>query len=383
MNQEKKRSHVLSASPESSARRPLGASQVELTNPEPPEGSPVDWEAMSRFAIIGIGFVVTIAALFLARSILMPVAAALLIGVTLRPIQLYLARYRIPGPFVALVLIAAFSAILYFIVTLIAGSLGSLIAQTPDLGTLLREKLRWLNRPLSEFRDLQNAVRGEGESAPKVTVESNLPELFQSTLTLLTPAISELLVFLGTLLFFLVGTEKLRRQLITLFETRDARLTVVRIWNDIEQNLVAFVGTVTIINLGLGVVTGLMLYIVGFPSPLTFAVLAFVLNYIPYIGPAILVTLLLGFGLILSPTLGGAVLPPVLFVVLATLEGHFITPSIIGRRLTLNPFLVFLALAFWTWLWGPLGAFLATPLLIVVLVALGHLFPRDEALLPK
>jgi predicted PurR-regulated permease PerM len=313
----------------------------------------------------------------------MPVAAALLIGVTLRPIQLYLARYRIPGPFVALVLIAAFCAILYFIVTLIAGSLGSLVAQTPDLGTLLREKLRWLNRPLSEFRDLQNAVRGEGESAPKVTVESNLPELFQSTLTLLTPAISELLVFLGTLLFFLVGTEKLRRQLITLFETRHARLTVVRIWNDIEQNLVAFVGTVTIINLGLGVVTGLMLYIVGFPSPLTFAVLAFVLNYIPYIGPAILVTLLLGFGLILSPTLGGAVLPPVLFVVLATLEGHFVTPSIIGRRLTLNPFLVFLALAFWTWLWGPLGAFLATPLLIVVLVALGHLFPRDEALLPK
>jgi predicted PurR-regulated permease PerM len=382
MNQEKKRSHA--PAPENHGRKPIGASQIDLTDPDPPDASFASWESMSRFAILSIGFVVAIVALYLARSILMPVSAALLIGITLRPIQMHLARYRIPGAVTALLLIAVFIGVVYFIVTLVASSLTEWVAQAPDLGTLLREKLRWVERPLSALRDLQKELGGGGgDAAPKMALENNLPALFQGTVTFLTPALSELLVFVGTLLFFLVGTEKLRRQLITLFETRDARLTVVRIWNDIEHNLVAFVGTVTVINLGLGVVTGLMLYIVGFPNPLAFGVLAFVLNYIPYIGPTILVVVLFGVGLVASPSLGGAALPPLLFVGIATIEGHVITPSIVGRRLTLNPFVVFLALAFWTWLWGPLGAFLATPLLIVGLVALDHLLPRDETTLPK
>src|SRR5690606_39252267 len=218
---------------------------------------------------------------------------------------------------------------------------------------------------------------------PKIDIAGSLPSVLRDGVVFLTPAVSELLVFVGTLLFFLVGTEKLRRQLITAFETRDARITVVRIWNDVENQLAMFVATVTVINVGLGVATALMLWLIGFPNPLAFGVLSFVLNFIPYVGPAILVVLLFGVGLISMPSLAGAALAPLLFVVLATLEGHLITPSIMGRRLTLNPFLVFLALAFWTWLWGPLGAFIATPLLIVCLVALGRLFPREETSLPK
>ena len=107
-----------------------------------------------------------------------------------------------------------------------------------------------------------------------------------------------------------------------------------------------------------------------------------VLNYIPYIGPAIVALVLFAVGLVAMPTLAQAALAPALFVAIATVEGHFITPSIVGRRLTMSPFLVFLALAFWTWLWGPIGAFLAMPLLIVSFVVLGHLLPREEMNLP-
>jgi predicted PurR-regulated permease PerM len=320
----------------------------------------------------------------LARSILMPVVAALLIGITMRPIQLHLARYRIPGPVTALVLIAAFIGVVYLIVTLMIGSLNAWLAQSPDFGALIREKFGWVERHLSALRDLQNEIGGGGADAkPKFDIAGSIPAVLQGGVAFLTPALSELLVFVGTLLFFLVGTEKLRRQLITMFETRDARRAVVRIWNDVEQQLATFVATVSLINFGVGAVTALMLYLVGFPNPLAFGVLAFVLNFIPYIGPAMVVVALFGVGLISLPSLAGAIVPPLLFIAVATLEGHLITPSIIGRRLTLNPFLVFLALAFWTWLWGPLGAFLATPLLIVGLAALGHLFPREETGLPK
>jgi predicted PurR-regulated permease PerM len=136
------------------------------------------------------------------------------------------------------------------------------------------------------------------------------------------------------------------------------------------------------INLALGAVTTAMLYLVGFPNPMTFGLLAVLLNYVPYIGPAIVAIVLLCVGLVAMPSLGHAALAPALFVAITTVEGHFITPSLIGRRLTLSPFVVFLSLAFWTWLWGPIGAFLAVPLLIVSLVVLGHLLPRAETTLP-
>jgi predicted PurR-regulated permease PerM len=203
-----------------------------------------------------------------------------------------------------------------------------------------------------------------------------------NVLVAITPAVSQFVLFFGTLVFFLATSSTLRQKLIIAFWTRDARLRMMRIWNDIEDNLVSYVGLVTLINLALGVVTTAMLYLVGFPNPLTFGLLTVALNYIPYIGPAIIAVVLFCVGLVAMPSLGQAFLASALFVAIASAEGHFITPSIVGRRLTMSPFLVFLALAFWTWLWGPIGAFLAVPLLIVSFVVLGHLLPRDESTLP-
>jgi len=96
----------------------------------------------------------------------------------------------------------------------------------------------------------------------------------------------------------------------------------------------------------------------------------------------VMVVILFCVGLVTFPSLGHALLAPLGFIALATAEGHFITPTIVGRRITLNPLLVFLALAFWTWLWGPIGAFLAAPLSIVGLVVFNHVFPKDDAKLP-
>ena len=83
-------------------------------------------------------------------------------------------------------------------------------------------------------------------------------------------------------------------------------------------------------------------------------------------------------GIISFPTLSGAMVAPMVFVAIAFLEGHFVTPTIIGRRLELNALAVLLALAFWTWLWGPMGGFLSSPLLIVALILKEHLMPVDS-----
>src|SRR5207237_9581638 len=107
------------------------------------------------------------------------------------------------------------------------------------------------------------------------------------------------------------------------------------------------------------------------------------LNYIPIIGPVATFVVLVVVGAVAFPTLAGAMMAPLAFTVVTFFEGHFITPTIIGRRLALNALAVLLALAFWTWLWGPMGAFLSSPLLIVALILKEHLMPVETPQLPE
>ena len=157
---------------------------------------------------------------------------------------------------------------------------------------------------------------------------------------------------------------------------------MLKIINDIEHNLTDYLSVVAVINLVVGLIAGLIAYFVGLPNAIAWGVLAFILNFVPYLGALMMEAVLLAVGLVTFPTLAQAIVAPLLYFGFTTLEGHFITPSIMGRRLTLNPLTVFLSLIFWTWLWGPIGAFLAVPLLIVTLVAKEHVFPEEDLVLP-
>ena len=190
------------------------------------------------------------------------------------------------------------------------------------------------------------------------------------------------MIFFTTLFFVLLDRDSLRKHMILLFKDQDDRLRVIRILNDVERNLSRYIGTVTVINLAIGVITAVGAWLLGFNTPVLFGALAFVCNYIPYIGPAIVTVALFAVGLISFPSLAYAAIAPCLFVALTTFEGHIVTPNVVGRRLTLNPLGVFLSLAFWTWLWGPIGAFLSVPFLIFGLVIVRHLLVADDVELP-
>jgi len=210
----------------------------------------------------------------------------------------------------------------------------------------------------------------------------DIASYIQPALAFLTPAIGELLLFFATLFFVLLDRDDLRRGLILMFKDQDDRLRAIRILNDIERNLSRYIGTVTVINFAVGLITAAGAWLLGFSNPALLGAAAFVANYIPYVGPAVMVVVLLVVGLVSFSSLAYAGLAPLLYVGLTTIEGHFVTPNIVGRRLTLNPLAVFLSLAFWTWLWGPVGAFLSVPLLIFGLVVANHLLFEDEGGLP-
>jgi len=197
----------------------------------------------------------------------------------------------------------------------------------------------------------------------------------QPTLEFLSPTFTEFLLFFATLVLFIASWKDLRRALIMNFGGHDARLRTLRILNEIEVQLGHYLLTVTVINIGVGVATGIICAITHMPNPAGLGALAATLNYIPIIGPVAMFVILVVVGVIAFPTIGGGLMAALAFSGIAFLEGHFVTPTIIGRRLALNALAVFLALAFWTWLWGPMGGFLSSPLLIVALIVKEHLLP--------
>jgi predicted PurR-regulated permease PerM len=158
---------------------------------------------------------------------------------------------------------------------------------------------------------------------------------------------------------------------------------MLRIINEVEEHLGSYLLTVTMINVGVGVATGVICAVTGMPNPAGLGALAATLNFVPIIGPVAMFVILVVVGIVAFPSIGAALIAPLAFAVMTFLEGHFITPTIVGRKLELNALAVFIALAFWTWLGGPMGAFLSSPLLIVALIIREHLMPVDSPQFPE
>jgi len=353
--------------------------QADAEKPSPFSGL---WEGVARASTIGIFLILLFAALHYAQPLLMPVTLALVAGIVLTPVLAWGALRKVPHWLTAFLIVAAMFASLSYAIVLVADPIGEWIEKAPELGPVIREKLRFLDRPIAAFNDLRESIAGpskEGQSAPSIDL---YPVLVQPVLSVLTPAIGQVVVFFATLFFFLAGRENLRRRFLTFWGDRKGRLGALRILTDVESSLTGYFAVITVINLVLGILLAGVAWLVGLPNPLAWGILAFLLNFLPYIGPAVTIVMLLAVGLMAFQSLLHAMAAPIFFFVASLIEGEFVTPSIVGLRLALSPLLVFLAVAFWTWFWGPFGSLLAAPLLIIGLVALNHVFPKDEVNLP-
>lgn len=341
---------------------------------------PFGWPNAAQIAICGIFLILSIAALDLARPVLLPATCAIVVGLMLGPISARANDYGIPPLATTIMLWLLVVGLLYGVIILLSTPVLEWIGKAPAIGASIKDKLHFLDRPLSALRDLRNAILPKNENAD---FGIDIVSFVQPALTVVTPAIGQVFIFFGTLFFFLLGRVRLRRALVVQFDDHGARLSALKVMNDIEHQLTSYLSIVAIINFAVGVAAFFVATFTGLPNPIAWGVLAFILNFIPYIGALIMEAVLLGVGLVTFPTLTHALIAPLVYFAFTTLEGHFITPSIMGRRLTLIPLTVFLSLIFWTWLWGPTGAFLAVPLLIVGLAAAHHIFPKDEPALPS
>jgi predicted PurR-regulated permease PerM len=279
---------------------------------------------------------------------------------------------------------AGFSA---FLITgaLLAGVLGAVLAlaapvsewidDAQTIGRQIEFKLRDLRGVAEQVQDAARQIdelAGAGdEEVQRVVVEG--PGL-ASSLAFTAPGVLAQALFTLVLLFFVLASgDMFYEKVVAVMPTFRDKRRAVMIARDIERKLSHYLFTITLINAGLGVAVGLAMWWLGLPNPLLFGVIAFLLNYIPYVGAVAGVALAAVVGLVALPTAWDALAAAAVYLLLTSIEGQFVTPFFVGRNLALNTVVVFLSVTFWAWLWSVVGMLVATPLLVTIKVFCEHI----------
>lgn len=339
-------------------------------------------------AMIGLFVIAVFAVMKLMASLLVPMLAAVIIGSLIARGGDSLAKAGVP-PVLAglgLVLFVCFGA--FLAVDALVTPLSALIGQVPEMIGKLSAAVAPLMEPVGVLKDKLAAMSGPVKSGQAaVVVASGNEAAWMTTLVAsLTPALGEFFVFFTTLAFFVVGRVSLRRAMIRSWEGRAKRLAAIRVLNAVDQALVRYFATTAIIYAGVALATGLVAFASGLTNAVLWGVLTFLASFIPYFGAALITLALAAGGLMVHDGFLVAMIPAASFLAIHLVAENAIVPAFLGRRLDLNPFLVFVAILFWSWMWGPVGAVLAVPLLIVADTIRAELKPhspaRRAALLP-
>ncbi len=332
-------------------------------------------------ALSGLFILAGFYTLYVARAFFLPIILALLLTFLLSPLVRGLKRLRIPEALGAGIVVLGLLGTLGWGIYELAGPVYEWTQQAPSSLRKLERRVRDLKKPVQTMSKATEQVAkiaqvGGGDQASQVTVST--PTLGSRLLShALDVAVSG--VTMVILLYFLLAAGDLfLDKLIKVLPSVDDKKRAVDIARQIETEISAYLSTVTLINVLLGLaVWGLMAWI-GLPNPLLWGVMATVFNYIPYLGPLTVLAVLAGVGFLTFNDLPHALLAPGVFAGLTFVEGYLVTPMALGRRLTLNPVVIFLALSFWGWLWGIAGAVMAVPIMVVFKIFCDH----SESLAP-
>jgi predicted PurR-regulated permease PerM len=257
---------------------------------------------------------------------------------------------------------------------LLSGPITTLIAEAPRMTTEIQSKLRILQRPL---QGLTNAtaqfqkLTASTDSSQRLVVEG--PSQIGAVASGAGHTIAQIGLCLVLLLFILAAGDLFSEKLINVMPTLSDKKRALGIAREIEHDVSRYLATIAVVNVGLGAAVGLALWALGMPSPVLWGVLAAMLNFLPYVGAAIGVVVTFGVAIVAFETLGQAALVPAAYILIATIEGQFITPMIVGRRLEMNNVVILISIAFWGWLWGIVGALIAVPLLVTAKVFVDHI----------
>ena len=354
-----------------------------LTQPVDEAEMPLPASPQSFF-LGGLFVLAGLAALYVASAIILPVVLAFILMLLLRPAVRLLERVHVPRPLGALLIIVLVVGTLVGLVAALSVPAATWAERLPLGIPRLEAHLEVLKRPIQAVQVLiekaEKAADSPGPKGTTVAIRRDLgisAVLFAGTRAVLDGLFTTVLV----LYFLLVSGDIFLRRLVEVLPRFSSKRQAVDISEQIEEDISAYLVTITIMNVIVGVATAAAMYLCGLGDALLWGAVAFLLNYIPILGPLFGTGIFLLAGMLTFDSLWWALLPPTLYFSIHLVEGEALTPMLLARRFTLNPVLVILALVFWFWMWGVPGAILAVPLLAILkivsdrvrpLKALGH-----------
>jgi len=347
------------------------------------ENLPLGREALDvamAWAVIGIFAIVFLALVHYMSLILIPVTLAVVVGLILGLVADRLSRAGVPRFGIAFILSTLVFAVLFLIANSLAEPVATLVQEGPSFieRTINRikpflESQHWINVSPATFEtgpmSMQSLIENSGNILGIVTAN-------------LTPAIIQGMIFFAALLLFLYGRVRLRRTIILAFPTRRQRLMAIRVLNSIDEVLGYYFATASLLYLGLGVVMAAIAYFGGLSMPVLWGLFAFVSSFIPFLGITLMTVSVAIAGILTHDALLLGLIPAVIFFTVHLVMENLIFPAIMGRQWEINPFIVFIAILFWTWMWGAVGAMLALPLSLIMMTVLNELFP-DRKTVPN
>jgi predicted PurR-regulated permease PerM len=337
---------------------------------------------LQSLVLMGMFALLILFALYFTAEVVLPIIFAIILYLVLQPAMRGAARLRIPKAVAALLIIFVFFGGVGVLGFTLSGPAADWVSKAPESLRRIEQRLFVFKQPMADLQSVSKQVEkiAEGPATDSKPVTVTGPGvgsfLFSST--------RFMLVGLGTtvvlLFFLLVSGDLFLRRLVEILPTFSNKKQAVEISREIESNISSYLATISLMNLGVGILTGIATYFCGLSDPILWGTVAFLLNFVPILGPLCGVAILLLAGLLTFDPLWQAALPAGIYLLVHTIE-ETITPLLLARRFILNPVLVIISLVFWYWMWGIAGALLAVPLLATVkivcdrikpLMALGH-----------
>jgi predicted PurR-regulated permease PerM len=332
---------------------------------------------LPTFLLLVICVLLVVYTLYFGRVVIIPLMVALLLKLLLAPVVRALVSLRIPEWAGAALVLTAVAAGVGYGISALATPAADWVERFPQGVAMLEQHLRALREPVAQMQKAEETISklsqiGTSDPDAVVVAHSGIGVTILSETANLVVGLGATLVLLY---FMLSSGDFFLRKLVTVLPRFRDKKQAVEIAQQLQSDMSHYLFTITVINGVLGVAVGVALYALGVPSAALWGTMVAVLNYIPFLGPVICFCVI---GLVALMTFGdleAAIIPPLVYAGLAFLEGQFITPMIVARRLTLNPLAVFVALIFWGWLWLVPGMLLAVPMLAVCKIFCDHIRP--------
>lgn len=324
--------------------------------------------------ILGAGLFLALPfVLSIGSVVFLPVVTAVILTVILSPLADKLNGWGLPNALASLVSLVVFFAILLLALALILqpaitlfDELPALVQRVGERFLELRERFSWIEQI---NRQLVELVERDGQPREVVlATPSYLEELAFATPTVIIEAILTLLMAY----FMIEARVRLRQKLLFGRTSFGSSIKAARVIREVQDRVAAYILTVGWINALVGVIVALGAWALGVDAPIMWGGLAAILNFLPYIGPTVMVGLLALFGIGTADTVLLGLIPATAYLALHAIEANVVTPSILGARFTMNPVLILIALSYFTWVWGAFGALLSVPILLMLTALFDH-----------